>query len=177
MIELLASWFTLTVITIITNSVFRYLIPSLALVSGIYLVTFFTYLFSKLFALPASLVFNMLIIGFFIFLLVKKRLEWETLKQTLYTSFSLLVIWSNLCWYQSLAPEIYWGEKYGEHGILTYLSNYDILPPSDPWCAKNQLRYYYLHYLYWAIITKSFDLNPSVVFNVAVAFTPSVCCV
>lgn len=75
--------------------------------------------------------------------------------------------------FKLFSPEIYWGEKYGELSLLYFLSRFDSLPAADPWAYPNPLKYYFIHYLLLGGMTNVLGLNPTILFNVAVALVPA----
>ncbi|MCX7952185.1 MAG: DUF2298 domain-containing protein [Deltaproteobacteria bacterium] len=149
--------------------------PSTGLVTsmllGKFLLTIFTYYFALFLKLPPNLVFLLTILS----IVLAGALRYQTPLPPVKSDNGLLFVLSLFLFgfYQSLAPEIHWGEKYGEFAILHFLSRFPELPAKDPWAFPNQLNYYYLHYYFWALLIKTFQLEPAVVFNIAVCSVPA----
>lgn len=70
---------------------------------------------------------------------------------------------------RSLQSEIFWGEKPMDFSFLNYFIRETLLPPTDPWAAGNQMKYYYLGSYIFAQLIKMAGVSPSVGYNLAIA--------
>ncbi len=70
-------------------------------------------------------------------------------------------------------PEVYWGEKPMDAGILASLWRADRMPPVDPWFAGSPLNYYFFGFLPYAFLGRAAGAGPGVAFNLAAATVPA----
>jgi YYY domain-containing protein len=68
---------------------------------------------------------------------------------------------------RSFQPEIFWGEKPMDFGLLNYFYRLEKLPAHDPWASGYELQYYYLGIFIIAQVGKLVGLSAGVCFNVA----------
>ncbi|RIL08395.1 MAG: hypothetical protein DCC75_09030, partial [Proteobacteria bacterium] len=64
-------------------------------------------------------------------------------------------------------PEIFWGEKPMDFGMLNYFLRLEDLPPKDPWAAQQPLNYYYLGILLSAIIHKLSGVSSAIGYHLS----------
>ena len=69
------------------------------------------------------------------------------------------------------SPEIYWGEKPMDFGILNGLLRSEILPPPEPWFSGTGLSYTYFGHFVVAAFAKALGVHPALAFNLGVAST------
>jgi YYY domain-containing protein len=68
--------------------------------------------------------------------------------------------------------EIYGQEKFMDFGFLNAMIRTSTFPPADPWFAGGSLNfYYYFGYLSVGALGKLCSVEPSILFNLAIAFT------
>jgi YYY domain-containing protein len=70
-------------------------------------------------------------------------------------------------------PEIFWGEKPMDFGLLNYLVRLEKLPALDPWAAGHQLQYYYMGSFIIAQLIKLSGVSTAVGFNLALVLIGS----
>jgi len=69
-------------------------------------------------------------------------------------------------------PEIYRHEKFMDFAFLNAVMRTSSFPPADPWFAGGSLNfYYYFGYLSVGTLGKLFSVEPSILFNLALALT------
>lgn len=87
-------------------------------------------------------------------------------------SFSQLIFISCFFIYlviRSQSPEIYWGEKPMDFGILNNLIQINHLPPDEIWFGGNTLNYYYFGHFIFATLAKLTFIPSYFVYNLAIA--------
>ena len=67
--------------------------------------------------------------------------------------------------------EIYGQEKFMDFGFLNAMIRTSTFPPADPWFAGGSNFYYYFGYLSVGALEKFCSVEPSILFNLAIAFT------
>ncbi len=145
--------------------------PILSISVGILVTTYFTYILGSFF--QQTIKFSFILINVFTLILSGIFGKKNNSNPPVSAYLFFIGLWFLLAVYQSFSPEIHWGEKFGEYGILSFLTTYNKLPALDPFAYPNNLHYYYFHYLFWAAITSSFNFDPAVIFNLAVCFVPA----
>ncbi len=146
---------------------------SVARVSGIILVTYFSWIFSYImgFSLTAVLTAFLFLCLISIILYRKKRFFPDRkiliMNELVFLSgfFFFLIV-------RMYLPEIYRHEKFMDFAFLNAVIRTTSFPPPDPWFAGGLMDfYYYFGYLSVAVFGKLSAVNPSILFNLAVALT------
>lgn len=72
--------------------------------------------------------------------------------------------------FRACSPEIFWGEKPLDFSMFNYLTRESQLPAEHPWASGESMSYYYLGFFSLAILQKISLLDPSVGYNIGIAF-------
>lgn len=146
---------------------------SVSRILGIILITYFSWIFSYIlgFSLTAVLMAFLLLCLISITLYRKQRLfpsrKILLMNELVFMTgfFFFLIIRMHL-------PEIYRHEKFMDFAFLNAVMRTTSFPPPDPWFAGGLMDfYYYFGYLSVAVIGKLSAVNPSILFNLAIALT------
>ncbi len=84
------------------------------------------------------------------------------------------VFWGAFLFFGALrawSPEIFWGEKPMDFGILNALLRSEVLPPPEPWFSGTPLSYTYFGHFIVAAFAKALAVHPALAFNLGVAST------
>ncbi|MFN7986068.1 MAG: DUF2298 domain-containing protein [Thermoanaerobaculia bacterium] len=84
------------------------------------------------------------------------------------------VFWGAFLFFAALrawSPEIFWGEKPMDFGILNALLRSEHLPPPEPWFSGTTLSYTYFGHFLVAAFAKALGVHPALAFNLGVAST------
>ncbi len=84
------------------------------------------------------------------------------------------VFWGAFLFFGALrawSPEIFWGEKPMDFGILNALMRSEILPPPEIWFSGTPLSYTYFGHFVVAAFAKALAVHPALAFNLGVAST------
>ena len=84
------------------------------------------------------------------------------------------VFWGTFLFFAALrawSPEIYWGEKPMDFGILNALLRSEHLPPPEPWFSGTALSYTYFGHFLVAAFAKVLAVHPALAFNLGIAST------
>ncbi len=92
----------------------------------------------------------------------RELLTTETVFWVTFLFFGALRAWS---------PEIFWGEKPMDFGILNALLRSELLPPPEPWFSGTPLSYTYFGHFVVAAFAKALAVHPALAFNLGVAST------
>jgi YYY domain-containing protein len=79
-------------------------------------------------------------------------------------------VFAILVWIRGLNPAIFWGEKPMDFAFLNLLDRTQGLPPGEPWFAGSTLQYTYFGHFLVAALGKLLHLEPSVTFNLGIAW-------
>lgn len=85
-----------------------------------------------------------------------------------------MVFWGAFLFFGALrawSPEIFWGEKPMDFGILNALLRAEILPPPEPWFSGTPLSYTYFGHFVVAAFAKVLAVHPALAFNLGIAST------
>ncbi len=75
------------------------------------------------------------------------------------------------CAVRAWSPEIFWGEKPMDFGILNALLRSELLPPPEPWFSGTPLSYTYFGHFVVAAFAKALAVHSALAFNLGVAST------
>jgi YYY domain-containing protein len=84
------------------------------------------------------------------------------------------VVWGTFLFFAAVrawSPEIFWGEKPMDFGILNALLRSELLPPPEPWFSGTTLSYTYFGHFLVAAFAKALAVHPALAFNLGVAST------
>lgn len=84
------------------------------------------------------------------------------------------VFWGSFLFFCALrawSPEIFWGEKPMDFGILNSLLRAELLPPPEIWFSGTPLSYTYFGHFVVAAFAKALAVHPALAFNLGVAST------
>ena len=90
--------------------------------------------------------------------------------QTLYISGFL---W--FAFIRFLNPEIYWGEKPMDLGLLYFFTRSETFPPTDLWSSGTIMRYYYLGSYIFGAAFRLLSIDASVGYNLSIASIAAFC--
>jgi YYY domain-containing protein len=79
-------------------------------------------------------------------------------------------VFAILVWIRGLNPAVFWGEKPMDFAFLNLLDRTESLPPEEPWFAGSTLQYTYFGHFLVAALGKLLYLEPSVTFNLGIAW-------
>ena len=140
---------------------------------GIVLVTYLAWLFSYLWGFNRSTILVSVLLLCLISIIVYRKQRTLPEKKVLLSNelvfvagfFFFLLIRMNL-------PEIYRHEKFMDFAFLNAVMRTSSFPPADPWFAGGSLEfYYYFGYLSVGVPGKLLSVEPSMLFNLAIALT------
>lgn len=129
------------------------------------LVSWGPFTFVSSFALAVAL--GVILLGIF-----PGRTPREVPKRELLTTET--VFWGAFLFFGALrawSPEIFWGEKPMDFGILNALLRSELLPPPEPWFSGTPLSYTYFGHFVVAAFAKVLAVHPALAFNLGVAST------
>jgi YYY domain-containing protein len=86
-------------------------------------------------------------------------------------------VFAILVWVRGLNPAIFWGEKPMDFAFLNHLDRMEGLPPEEPWFSGSTLQYTYFGHFLVAALGKLLHLEPSVTFNLGIAWIGAVAAV
>lgn len=144
---------------------------------GIMLVTFMSWIFSYLLGFNAFTIFISVFALCLISMYVYRKQRYFPNKKTLLSNelifaaafFFFLIV-------RFYIPRIYMHEKFMDFAFLNALIRTSSFPPADPWFAGGSLDfYYYLGYLSVGVPGKLCAVEPSILFNLAIALIFALC--
>lgn len=144
---------------------------------GIFLVTYMSWIFSYLLGFNTVTIFISVLALCLISICVYRKQRYFPDKKILLSSeltfaaafFFFLAI-------RYYIPRIYMHEKFMDFAFLNALIRTASFPPTDPWFAGGSLDfYYYLGYLSVGVPGKLCSVEPSVLFNLAIALIFALC--
>jgi YYY domain-containing protein len=140
---------------------------------GIVLVTYFSWIFSYLWGFNRITIFISVLVLCLISIGVYRKKRYFPTKKTLLSNeltfasafFFFLIVRINI-------PIIYMHEKFMDFAFLNAVMRTSSFPPADPWFAGGFLDfYYYFGYLSVGVLGKLCSVEPSMLFNLAIALT------
>jgi YYY domain-containing protein len=140
---------------------------------GIVLVTYLVWLFSHVWVFNRGTILISVLLLYLISIIVYRKQRTLPEKKVLLSNelvfaagfFFFLFIRMHL-------PEIYRHEKFMDFAFLNAVMRTSSFPPADPWFAGGSLEfYYYFGYLSVGVLGKLFSVEPSMLFNLAIALT------
>ncbi|MHB8103658.1 MAG: DUF2298 domain-containing protein [Methanosarcina sp.] len=144
---------------------------------GIMLFTYMSWIFSYLWGFSRITIFISLLVLCLISISVYRKQRYFPNKETLLSNelifasafFFFLII-------RIYIPRIYMHEKFMDFAFLNAVMRTSSFPPADPWFAGGFLDfYYYLGYLSIGVLGKLCSVEPSILFNLAIALIFALC--
>lgn len=144
---------------------------------GIMLVTYLSWIFSYLLGFNAVTIFisvlALCLVSVFVF---RKQRYFPDRKILLSNEFIFAAAFFFFLAVRFYIPRIYMHEKFMDFAFLNTLMRTSSFPPADPWFAGESLDfYYYLGYLSVGVPGKLCYVEPSVLFNLAIALIFALC--
>lgn len=146
---------------------------SVARILGIILVTYFSWISSYIMGFSLSSVLTaFLLLCLISIILYRKQRFFPSRKILLINELVFLSGFFFFLIVRMYLPEIYKHEKFMDFAFLNAVIKTTSFPPPDPWFAGGFMDfYYYFGYLSVAVFGKLSAVNPSILFNLAVALT------
>ena len=146
---------------------------------GILLITYMSWIFSYLLGFNRStIVISVLVLCLVSAILYKKQKDFRKQGEFLEKKTLLLneLVFAGGFFFFMLVrvylPEIYKHEKFMDFAFLNAVMRTSSFPPADPWFAGGFLDfYYYFGYLSVGVLGKLCSVEPSILFNLAIALT------
>lgn len=146
---------------------------SVAKILGIVLVTYFSWIFSYILGFSSTTILISVLMLCLISIVLYRKQRFSLNRKILIMNelvfvsgfFFFLLVRMHL-------PEIYHHEKFMDFAFLNAVIKTSSFPPADPWFAGGLMDfYYYFGYLSVAAIGKLSAVEPSILFNLAIALT------
>ena len=141
---------------------------------GIVLVTYMSWIFSYLWGFNRSTILISVLVLCLISISVYRKQRIFTRKEDPCFQMSSYLLQGSFfsCLYAFIFPEIYRHEKFMDFAFLNAVMRTSSFPPADPWFAGGSLDfYYYFGYLSVGVPGKLCSVEPSMLFNLAIALT------
>ncbi|HWR25827.1 MAG TPA: DUF2298 domain-containing protein, partial [Methanosarcina sp.] len=140
---------------------------------GIVLITYVSWILSYLLGFNTyTILISVLVLSLISFYLYRKKREFPEKKVVLSNELIFAAAFFFFLIVRIYLPEIYNHEKYMDFAFLNAVIRTSSFPPLDPWFVGGTLDfYYYFGYLSTGVFGKLLSVEPSMLFNLAVALT------